>query len=77
MDIWWNLALENQATDRSYRLGQNKNVEVIKLIAENTIEENILELQNKKKDLIDSLISNDDSSITNMSKEDIKFILGD
>lgn len=77
MDIWWNLALENQATDRSYRLGQNKNVEVIKLIAENTIEENILQLQNTKKDLIDSLISNDDSSITNMSKEDIKFILGD
>ncbi len=76
MDIWWNLAVENQATDRTYRIGQTKNVEVIKLMCENTIEEKVIELQNKKKDLIDSLISNDDKSITSMSKDDIKFILG-
>lgn len=76
VDIWWNLAVENQATDRTYRIGQTKNVEVIKLMCENTIEEKVIELQNKKKDLIDSLISNDDKSITSMSKDDTKFILG-
>jgi non-specific serine/threonine protein kinase len=76
MDIWWNQAVEDQATDRTYRIGQKKNVEVIKLMCENTIEEKIIELQNKKKDLIDSLISKDDKSITSMSKDDIKFILG-
>ena len=76
MDIWWNQAVEDQATDRTYRIGQKKNVEVIKLMCENTIEEKIIELQNKKKDLIDSLISKDDKSITSMSQDDIKFILG-
>ena len=45
-------------------------------MCENTIEEKIIELQNKKKDLIDSLISKDDKSITSMSQDDIKFILG-
>ena len=47
----------------------------LKLMCENTIEEKIIELQAKKKDLIDSLISKDDKSITSISKEDIKFIL--
>ena len=75
LDIWWNSAVENQATDRAYRIGQKNNVEVIKLMCENTIEEKIIELQEKKKDLIDSLISKDDKSITSISKEDIKFIL--
>ena len=75
LDIWWNSAVENQATDRAYRIGQKNNVEVIKLMCENTIEEKIIELQAKKKDLIDSLISKDDKSITSISKEDIKFIL--
>ena len=75
LDPWWNIAAQDQATDRAYRIGQERNVEVIKLIAENSIEQRVVELQNKKKELIASLISEDDSSITNLSLEDIDFIL--
>lgn len=75
LDPWWNLAAENQATDRAYRIGQTKNVEVIRLISENSIEQRVIELQYKKKDLIDKLISDDTSSIEKMSVEDLKFIL--
>ena len=75
LDPWWNVSSENQASDRAYRIGQTKNVEVIKLIAEESIEERVIELQQIKKDLIDKVISDDDSSLTNLSKEDIQFLL--
>jgi SNF2 family DNA or RNA helicase len=54
-DPWWNPAVENQATDRAYRIGQNKPVFVYKLIVENSIEQKILELQKKKKQIEESL----------------------
>ena len=63
------------STDRAYRIGQKRNVEVVKLICENTIEERVIELQNMKRDIIDKIISNDDSSITSASLEDIHFVL--
>ncbi len=75
MDPWWNQAVESQATDRAYRIGQKRNVEVVKIICENTIEERVIELQNIKKNIIDRIISNDDSSIINASLEDIHFVL--
>lgn len=50
-DPWWNLSAENQATDRTYRIGQKKNVQVYKLITKNSIEERIYELQQKKQSL--------------------------
>ncbi len=50
-DPWWNPAVENQATDRAYRIGQDKAVFVYKLIVENSIEEQIIKLQEKKKSL--------------------------
>ena len=75
VDPWWNVAAENQASDRAHRIGQINNVEVIKLICENTIEQRIIELQNLKKDLIDKVINNDDNKIINLSKEDLNFIL--
>ena len=75
LDPWWNQAVEDQATDRTYRIGQQRNVEVIKLICEDSIEKRVIELQNMKKDLIGKLISNDESSITKLSIEDLKFIL--
>ena len=75
MDPWWNRAVESQATDRAYRIGQKRNVEVIKLICENTIEERVIELQNMKRDIIDKIISNDESSVTSASLEDIHFVL--
>ncbi|MBQ8292577.1 MAG: DEAD/DEAH box helicase [Bacilli bacterium] len=77
LDPWWNQAVEEQATDRTYRIGQTRNVEVIKLICEDSIEKRVIELQNLKKDLIDKLISNDDSNITKLTLDDLKFILKD
>lgn len=75
MDPWWNVAAMDQATDRAHRIGQTKTVEVIKLVADDSIEQRVIQLQNQKKELIDSLISNSDESITNFNKEDLKFLL--
>lgn len=61
-DPWWNPAIENQATDRAHRIGQKNVVEVFKLIAEGTIEERILALQERKKELINSVIREDATS---------------
>jgi SNF2 family DNA or RNA helicase len=66
-DPWWNPAVENQATDRAYRIGQDKAVFVYKLIVENTIEQKILELQEKKKALQDGIFDE------NKQQEDTKF----
>lgn len=73
-DPWWNPAIENQATDRAHRYGQKNVVEVIKLIAKGSIEENILKLQEDKKELIQSIISEDfknESLIKMLSKEEL------
>ena len=56
-DPWWNLSAENQATDRTYRIGQKKNVQVYKLITKDSIEERIYELQEKKANLAKELLS--------------------
>ena len=73
-DPWWNPAIENQATDRAHRYGQKNVVEVIKLIAKGSIEENILKLQEDKKELIQKVISEDfknESLIKMLSKEEL------
>lgn len=70
-DPWWNISAQNQATDRAYRIGQHNNVQVFKLIARDTIEEKIMSLQDQKKDLGDSIISQSDGIITSMSQDDI------
>ena len=70
-DPWWNLSAENQATDRAYRIGQRNNVQVFKLISSGTIEEKIINLQERKKDLTNSVISNNTKFINTMSKEEI------
>ena len=77
LDIWWNPQVENQATDRAHRIGQKKNVSVLKIICKGTIEERIMELQEKKKYLSDNLIENNDNagSISNLKEEDIKNLL--
>ena len=73
-DLWWNPQVENQATDRAHRIGQKNTVEVVKLICKGTIEEKIVELQNKKKFLNDTLIDNEDAENTVISKLDEKDI---
>jgi hypothetical protein len=70
-DPWWNPAVEDQATDRAYRIGQDKVVQVIKLITHGTIEEKILSLQQKKKALIDSVIKPGQTLLTKLSEEEL------
>lgn len=70
-DPWWNVSVENQATDRSHRIGQTKKVQVYKLITKNTIEEKILLLQEEKRKLADSIIVEDNGIITRMTEEEI------
>lgn len=70
-DPWWNLSVENQATDRTHRIGQTKKVQVYKLITKNSIEEKIYDLQQRKKELIDNMLSTDTKFINKLSKEDI------
>ena len=70
-DPWWNLSVENQATDRAYRIGQKNNVQVYKLITKNSIEEKIYELQNRKEALIDNMLSTETTFINKLSKEEI------
>ncbi len=76
LDIWWNPQAENQATDRAHRIGQTKKVIVNKLITKGTIEERILELQNKKRILSENLIEgNADATLSTLNEEDIKNLL--
>lgn len=75
-DPWWNKTVENQATDRAYRMGQDKTVFSYKLILKDSIEEKILKLQEMKSKLLEDLISEDNLSTKNLSKSDIEFILG-
>lgn len=66
-DLWWNPAVENQATDRAHRIGQKKNVQVYRFICSNTFEEKINELLKNKKDLAEVAVSTGESWIGNMS----------
>jgi len=74
-DPWWNPAVEDQATDRAYRIGQTKNVMVYRLITKNSVEEKIQRLKGKKRDLVDAVISVDREIGKTLTYEDIKDIL--
>ena len=67
-DPWWNLSAENQATDRTYRIGQKKNVQVYKLITKDSIEERIYELQEKKAELAKSMLSTETTFMKQANK---------
>ncbi len=71
-DPWWNPAVEDQATDRAYRIGQQNKVHVMKLITKGTIEEKIFKLQRKKKELSDSIISSKEVFINSLSREELE-----
>lgn len=74
-DPWWNLAVQNQATDRTHRIGQTKMVVVYRLIAKGTIEEKIQELQESKRALSEQIISGDAGQLGGMTKEDFIALL--
>ncbi len=74
-DPWWNLAVQNQATDRTHRIGQTKMVVVYRLIAKGTIEEKIQELQESKRALSEQVIQGDAAQLGGMSKEDFISLL--
>jgi hypothetical protein len=71
IDPWWNPAVENQAIDRSYRIGQDKHVVAVRLICPDTIEERIMKLQDVKRDLSEDLIKADTSILKVLKKEDL------
>ena len=72
LDPWWNPAVEEQATDRAHRIGQTKTVHVIKIVTKGTIEEKIYELQERKRELINSVIQPGETFITGLSENEIR-----
>lgn len=74
-DPWWNLAAQNQASDRCYRIGQTRKVQVYRLIAKDTIEENILKLQEKKSLLAELAAGDTNGGLLAMSREDLMELL--
>jgi len=75
LDPWWNPAVEQQAVDRAYRIGQKKKVFTYRFITRNTVEEKFLQLQKRKQKLSDSLITTEDSIIKSLTREDIEMLL--
>jgi SNF2 family DNA or RNA helicase len=73
-DPWWNTAVEQQAVDRTHRIGQTKNVFSYKLVCKNTVEERILELQQRKKHLAEELISAEEGFVKNLDEKDIAYL---
>lgn len=75
LDPWWNPAVEAQAIDRAHRIGQSRRVFAYRLIARDTVEEKILELQKTKRDLADAIVSADSSVLRNLTAEDLEMLL--
>src|SRR5215468_2456980 len=75
LDPWWNPAVEAQAIDRAHRIGQTRQVFAYRLIARDTVEEKVLELQKTKRDLADAIITADNSLIHSLTREDLELLL--
>ena len=75
LDPWWNPAVEAQAIDRAHRIGQTRPVFAYRLIAKDTVEEKVLELQQRKRKLADAILSADDSLIGSLKREDLELLL--
>jgi SNF2 family DNA or RNA helicase len=74
-DPWWNPAVENQATDRAHRIGQKRTVYSVKLITKGTVEEKVLEMQRRKKAIIDATLATGQSGFNAMTWTDIQDLL--
>ncbi|KAL6122635.1 hypothetical protein NUSPORA_00312 [Nucleospora cyclopteri] len=74
MDLWWNPAVEEQAMDRIHRIGQFRPIKIFRIIIENSIESRILQLQQKKKALVDSTVDNNPDALQRLTAEDLLFL---
>jgi non-specific serine/threonine protein kinase len=74
VDPWWNPAVEQQAIDRTHRIGQTKNIFAYRMICKDTIEDKILQLQEKKRALAKDIISDDASFVKSLSREDVEYL---
>ena len=70
----WNSAVENQAIDRTHRIGQTKQVFAYKMICKNTVEERIIQLQKRKGDISEELVHAEDGFVKNLSEEDVEYL---
>jgi SNF2 family DNA or RNA helicase len=75
VDPWWNPAVEDQATDRAHRIGQTQVVTSYKLITRGTVEEKILDLQKKKREIIDATVESEEPMMTGLSIQEIASLL--
>jgi non-specific serine/threonine protein kinase len=74
VDPWWNPAVEQQAIDRTHRIGQTKNIFAYRMICKDTIEDKIMQLQEKKRALAKDLIADDNSFVKALSREDVEYL---
>ena len=74
VDPWWNPAVEQQAIDRTHRIGQTNNIFAYRMICKDTIEDKIIQLQERKRTLAKELVSDDDHFVKSLSKEDVEFL---
>ena len=75
LDPWWNPAVEAQAVDRTHRIGQSRRVFAYRIIARDTVEEKVLELQKTKRDLAEAIISADDNVLRQLTADDLQMLL--
>jgi SNF2 family DNA or RNA helicase len=75
LDPWWNPAVEAQAVDRAHRIGQTRRVFAYRLIARDTVEEKIVALQDRKRELAESIVRADDSMVSSLTAEDVEMLL--
>ncbi|WFB35386.1 SNF2-related protein [Kiritimatiellota bacterium B12222] len=76
LDPWWNPAVEAQAIDRAHRIGQTKKVIAYRIVSKDSIEDKILQLQQKKRELADAILREENSILSGLSPEDLEFLLG-
>jgi SNF2 family DNA or RNA helicase len=75
LDPWWNPAVEAQAVDRAHRIGQTRRVFAYRLIARDTVEEKIVALQERKRELAESIVRADESMVSSLTAEDVEMLL--
>ena len=75
LDPWWNPAVERQAVDRTHRIGQTRQVMAYRLVCRHTVEEQVLELQERKRQLAAAIFGEDNALIRDISREDLELLL--